>query len=363
MPTPRDIHAQHERLAASRATLQHYLHQRAMSGAAHVRPEVTAGIAEARAQIRRIKATLQQWGEPVEDQPDDDEDAPQARAVAGRPTSGVSFPQPRPVDAVHDAGGAPTGPPARWERFRNHPLIFYPVIGFTILAALFSCIAMAISAGSDFGGFRQQLQAWGIIAEATPTAAPTATPASVAWRIYPNPEPEVAYIWYIWREPPGVPESSAGATPTTMGDGRSWNRFRYDLGANQFAALALTFAAPLDISAYSVLAVRAGFAQVSDRCRLYLKEAGPADGTPTPTSGLPRDGDSGVLLGLGERADRPGVSTTFETGGVQTIAVDLRAQFPRTDLTRVIEIGFEALPDPQVPAPGQCDIYEVALRP
>lgn len=61
------------RLAQHRETLAHYLGQMATSGSAHVRPEVPAGIREARREIRRLKEALRRMGEPVEDMPDDEE--------------------------------------------------------------------------------------------------------------------------------------------------------------------------------------------------------------------------------------------------------------------------------------------------
>lgn len=66
------IAAQRERLAAHRATLDHYLGQLAIVGSANARPEVSAGIREARASIRRVKETLRRWGVAVEDGPDDE---------------------------------------------------------------------------------------------------------------------------------------------------------------------------------------------------------------------------------------------------------------------------------------------------
>lgn len=65
------ITTQRQRLQQHRATLAHYLGQLAITGAANARPEVTAGIREARAGIARAKAALVALGETVEDLPDD----------------------------------------------------------------------------------------------------------------------------------------------------------------------------------------------------------------------------------------------------------------------------------------------------
>ena len=66
------IITQRRRLAQHRDTCSHYLEQLAITGLAHARPEVTAGIREARAGIARAKAALVALGEPVEALPDDE---------------------------------------------------------------------------------------------------------------------------------------------------------------------------------------------------------------------------------------------------------------------------------------------------
>lgn len=58
-------------LATHRATLAHYLHQQALAGAAHARPEVVSGIGAARAGIAQAKAALSALGAPAEDLPGD----------------------------------------------------------------------------------------------------------------------------------------------------------------------------------------------------------------------------------------------------------------------------------------------------
>lgn len=63
----------HRRLQYYRGTLATYLEQLAISGAANVRPEVNAGIAEARSAIRQLKSRLRAAGAEVEDWPDDEE--------------------------------------------------------------------------------------------------------------------------------------------------------------------------------------------------------------------------------------------------------------------------------------------------
>jgi tetratricopeptide (TPR) repeat protein len=67
-----EIDQQRELLTIYRRTLAHYLNQQAALGAAHVPPEVTHGLREARDNIRRIKGILRGWGVTVEDHPDDE---------------------------------------------------------------------------------------------------------------------------------------------------------------------------------------------------------------------------------------------------------------------------------------------------
>jgi hypothetical protein len=73
MPDTEAISAQQELLQACRRTLWHYLKQQAVLSNAYVPPGVSAGIAEMRAQISAIKATLRDWGVPFEDIPGDEE--------------------------------------------------------------------------------------------------------------------------------------------------------------------------------------------------------------------------------------------------------------------------------------------------
>jgi len=53
--------------------------------------------------------------------------------------------------------------PSWWKRFRRHPLIFYPTVAFTIIAAIVGLLAGLAGIGADIGGARQQLQQWGLI--------------------------------------------------------------------------------------------------------------------------------------------------------------------------------------------------------
>jgi hypothetical protein len=70
-----EINDQRELLDAHRRTLAVYLKQRAQLSSAYTPPNVEHGIREARAAIRRIKATLQGWGAPAADHPDDEDAA------------------------------------------------------------------------------------------------------------------------------------------------------------------------------------------------------------------------------------------------------------------------------------------------
>ncbi len=72
MPIDHDAVSHQQRLLAiHRRTLAILLEQQAVHTSAYVPPSVVHGIAEARAQIARIKAALRGWGLPAEDGPDD----------------------------------------------------------------------------------------------------------------------------------------------------------------------------------------------------------------------------------------------------------------------------------------------------
>jgi hypothetical protein len=86
MPNQDDIAAQQTLLAAHRQTLGVLLIQQARLGVAYAPPALANGIAEARAAIARIKATLRAWGEAAEDLPDDAEAPEEGPRLAGGPT-------------------------------------------------------------------------------------------------------------------------------------------------------------------------------------------------------------------------------------------------------------------------------------
>jgi hypothetical protein len=66
-----DITEQLALLQAHRRTLAAYLQREAIVGSAHVPPEVSSGIYQARSEIRRIKAVLLASGVPIDEHPND----------------------------------------------------------------------------------------------------------------------------------------------------------------------------------------------------------------------------------------------------------------------------------------------------
>jgi len=74
MSSTEDVAEQQKLLQTHRATLSHYLYQRATHGTAYVPPGVIHGITEARNNIRRIKKLLRDWAIPTEDHPNDEEE-------------------------------------------------------------------------------------------------------------------------------------------------------------------------------------------------------------------------------------------------------------------------------------------------
>jgi hypothetical protein len=88
MPNQEDIAHQQELLAAHRRTLAQYLKQQALISELFTPPAIAHGIDEARANIGRVKGTLQAWGVPIEDLPDDEAPtAVAAMSVAKSPNS------------------------------------------------------------------------------------------------------------------------------------------------------------------------------------------------------------------------------------------------------------------------------------
>ena len=75
MPTQDEIEQLRERLAAHRRTLATLLGQVARHTEAYAPPAQLGGIAEARAEIAKIKAALRAEGVAVEDHPDDGDQA------------------------------------------------------------------------------------------------------------------------------------------------------------------------------------------------------------------------------------------------------------------------------------------------
>jgi tetratricopeptide (TPR) repeat protein len=103
MSDPQDIEQQQELLRSWRQTLVHQQRRRAMLGEAHTPPEVAHGIAEARAAIGRIKATLRGWGAAVDDHPDDEE------AAAPELSRALASLAALPLDRLPEHGSLPRG--------------------------------------------------------------------------------------------------------------------------------------------------------------------------------------------------------------------------------------------------------------
>jgi hypothetical protein len=94
MPDQQTISEYQNLLHAHRRTLRQLLKQEALSGEAFVPPAVTNGIADARAEIARLKAELRSWGVAVDDEPADVgmEDASPASQPSMQPGSVAVLP-------------------------------------------------------------------------------------------------------------------------------------------------------------------------------------------------------------------------------------------------------------------------------
>ncbi len=106
MPSPEDIKHQHNLLEINRRNLAHFLMQRDTLGEAYTPPGTLNGILETRANIKRIKGILSEWGVPDADKPDDEE-SEQAAAERRARHAGQS-----PV-TVNIHGGTFSGPIAQ----------------------------------------------------------------------------------------------------------------------------------------------------------------------------------------------------------------------------------------------------------
>jgi tetratricopeptide (TPR) repeat protein len=93
--------------------------------------------------------------------------------------------------------------PGWWRRFRRRPVVFYPTLAFTILAAVVGLVAGLITIGADIGGARGQFQEWGLLATSTPTPAATPTPLPFA----PAREDETLIIIASFYHSKGIPDT------------------------------------------------------------------------------------------------------------------------------------------------------------
>lgn len=108
MPSPDDIKHQQELLAINRRNLDHYIKQRDVHGSGYIPPIIMNGIEEARNNIKRIKGILRGWGAPVEDKPDDSE---QANATVS-PSAGTSAQAANPAATAGAQPAVTTDKPA-----------------------------------------------------------------------------------------------------------------------------------------------------------------------------------------------------------------------------------------------------------
>lgn len=179
MPNPDAIDQQQNLLAAYRATLAHYLLQRAQLGTAHASPGVTNGIAEARAGIAHCKATLRGWGVAVEDQPDDEEGVahePPPSGLPGQASPSSSDRAPASPTSTERDPPRPSATAARRGRARN-------LMWWTLLAGLLMLFVVIAAwrwpnliRSSGTAPTTRALAS----AAPTPTSSPAAPPSPVA---------------------------------------------------------------------------------------------------------------------------------------------------------------------------------------
>ena len=170
MPTQDDIAQQQQLLATYRRNLAHELSRAAQYGGEPRAPlEVANGIAQARAEIARIKAVLRGWGGVVEDLPDDEELRTQA---VGEPAQPPARDQPmKPAGIAADPCGTdhqhlppPTAVPDRprlphWWKLPTTARQWCVIGQWTIGTALgWTILVVGVT-----GGFLLGLQIWLVI--------------------------------------------------------------------------------------------------------------------------------------------------------------------------------------------------------
>src|SRR5215210_442692 len=138
MLDPDTIAQQLTLLATHRRTLAHLLQQAAQYGGEVFAPPQTAnGIAEARAEIQRIKAILRESGFQVEDEPNDE-----------APLQGVlrqsSHARDNRASTTAEISQERTRPQLRWRPWGDFPL----VITIGTIAALIAIISFVTGAGN-----------------------------------------------------------------------------------------------------------------------------------------------------------------------------------------------------------------------
>jgi tetratricopeptide (TPR) repeat protein len=112
---------------------------------------------------------------------------------------------PEIVEEFFEPAGDEGAEPGWWRRFRRRPVVFYPTLAFTILAAVVGLVAGLITIGADIGGARGQFQEWGLLATSTPTPAATPTPLPFA----PAGEGETLIVIASFHHSEGIPDTEA----------------------------------------------------------------------------------------------------------------------------------------------------------
>ena len=196
---------QQKRLDTHRQHLAVLLEQQATFGVASTPPAVVLGIAEARAEIKRIKAYLRAHGIPVTDHLNDDPPPvaalPRPVAVPGSSGGDHVGGDKTTVGTIIGSTDIAIGPRATVDKrsgfFIGRSRIALLIIG--VLVLLFLIIGMIV-AGASVSGFKQTLQGVGILPTNTPTAVPpTATPTAEPLAFAPEQQGETLLVIATFR--------------------------------------------------------------------------------------------------------------------------------------------------------------------
>jgi hypothetical protein len=323
MPSQEEIDQQLKRLTAYRRTLAIYLDQQATLGSAHAPPGVLNGINETRDSIRRIKATLQDWGVTVDDHPNDEE-SPVVQP-SGATTRQSSIPNTR---------------------------ILIPLVAIVVVAVIAIVLSLISSGGNPPSIPTQVAQA--TIAEVT--AVPTAVPTRMSTQTALSPTvsrtsvstalPTLASTYKtLIIDNIGYEVGSIGDGTYLVNTGQANGKavtLQYDLTRtnDDRVGVVMILKTAQDVTPYKFIQFNISFNDPEARCVFFLDDQS--------------ENDMYVVLGDGEK-----VTASTQTQSVK-LSLDSQSfeKFDKVDRTKVLKIALEAWRE-LTQGQGTCTISDI----